>query len=240
MFKEEIKPARIAKVIAHSGHCSRREAEQLIIEGRVQVNGKFIDSPSTLITDHSIKIDGKLLNQKQETRLWLFHKPQGIITSNKDPQGRTTIFDILPKDLPRVVTIGRLDFNTEGLILLTTDGELARKLELPKNKFIRRYRVRVFGKLNEERLDRLKNGITIEGIRYSPILVEIEERQTSNTWLIVQIEEGKNREIRKVMEEMGLKVSRLIRTNFGPFDLGKLPTGQAFEVTQKIKSLLSN
>ncbi len=198
----------------------------------MQVNGVVIDTPATLITDQSIKIDGKLLNQTNDIRLFLFHKPAGIITTSKDPQGRKTIFDALPKTLPRLISIGRLDYNTEGLLLLTTNGDLARYIELPKTKWVRKYRARVFGKLNYERLKKLENGITIDGVRYGSIKVEIDVEKESNSWLTISISEGKNREIRKVMEELGLKVNRLIRTSFGPFSLGSLNVGEIQEVTK--------
>lgn len=222
---------RIAKVIAASGFCSRREAESLILEGRVKVNGEIITTPATFITDQSIKIDDKLINHnKQEVRLWILNKPIGFLTTTKDPHERKTIFDLLPKNMPRTIAIGRLDYNTEGLLLVTTSGKLARYLELPKNKIARKYRARVFGKLNHERLKKLVNGITIEGVRYGSIKVEIDVEKDSNSWLTISLEEGKNREIRKVMEELGLKVNRLIRTNFGPFTLGELKTGQIHEI----------
>ncbi len=228
----ETKGVRIAKVIANAGFCSRRDAEKLIEEGRVQVNGVEINTPATLITDQSIKIDGKLLQQTKDIRLFLFHKPAGIITTNKDPHERQTIFDILPKELPRVITIGRLDFNTEGLLLLTTNGDLARHIELPKTKWIRKYRARVFGRLNHERLKKLENGITIDGVRYGSIKVEVDVEKDSNSWLTVSLSEGKNREIRKVMDELGLKVNRLIRTSFGPFNLEDLKIGEVKEITK--------
>lgn len=229
---EETKGVRIAKVMANAGVCSRREAEAMILEGRVQVNGVVIDTPATLITDHSIKIDGKLLNQTKEVRLFIFHKPAGIITTSKDPKERKTIFDLLPKGLPRLITIGRLDYNTEGLLLLTTNGDLARHIELPKTKWIRKYRARVFGKLNHERLKKLENGITVDGVRYGAIKVEVDVEKESNSWLTISITEGKNREIRKVMEELGLQVNRLIRTSFGPFTLGELKMGEIQEVSK--------
>ena len=231
MENNEEKGIRVAKVIAQSGHCSRREAEELIEERRVKVNGKIIETPATFITDHAIKIDDKLINAKQPVRLWMLHKVDGFLTTSKDPDGRKTIFDLLPKKMPRTITVGRLDFNTEGLLLLTTSGALARYMELPKNKWIRKYRARVYGTLNHERLKKLENGITIEGIRYGSIKVEV-EKEASNSWLKISIEEGKNREIRKIMEHLGLKVNRLIRVSFGPFNLGTLKSGELQEITK--------
>ncbi len=221
---------RIAKVIADAGFCSRRQAEELIKQSRVQVNGKFIDSPATIITDQSIKIDGKLLGSKQKLRIFLFHKPAGFICTNSDPENRPTIFSLLPKKLPRLIAVGRLDFNSEGLLLLTTSGEAARYIELPKSAWIRKYRVRAFGKLNRERLSALAKGIRIGNIFYGPIFVKIEVEKESNSWLEVSLSEGKNREIRKIMAELGLTVNRLIRIGFGPFNLAKLPVGEVFEV----------
>ena len=215
-------PIRIAKVIAQSGHCSRRQAEELIQEGRVQVNGVVITTPATFITDQSIKIDGKLLNKPQKTRLFLFYKPVGSICTHNDPENRTTIFSLLPKNLPRLVSIGRLDFNTEGLILLTTNGALARYFELPKNNIAREYRVRVFGKVDTDKINRLAKGMNIEGIRYKPIKATIDSQKESNSWLTVTLTEGKNREIRKIMLHLGLQVSRLIRTKYGEYSLGTM------------------
>ena len=231
----EEKGIRIEKYIAHSGYCSRREAEELFIQGRVKVNGVTIETPATLITDHSVKIDDKLINNaNNDIRLWLFHKPQGIITSSKDEKGRKTIFDGLPKNLPRVISVGRLDFNTEGLLLLTTNGDFARHLELPKNKFIRQYRARVYGKVDMVRLGKLINGIKVDGVRYGSIKVELDSEKGSNSWLTITIDEGKNREIRKVMEHFGLKVNRLIRTSFGPFKLGSLKVGELQEISRTV------
>lgn len=228
----EEKGIRIAKYIAHAGICSRREAEELITEGRVKVNGQVIESPATLITDHSVKVDDKLISTQKEIRLWLFHKPKGIITTSKDEKNRKTIFDLLPKNLPRMISVGRLDFNTEGLLLLTTNGDFARHLELPKNKLSRIYRARVFGKINHERLKKLERGITVGGVRYGSIKVTVDSEGDSNSWLTIALEEGKNREIRKVMEELGLQVNRLIRISYGPFELGTTKVGDIVEVSR--------
>lgn len=234
MTETNLKPQRIAKYIAHSGHCSRRDAEQLIFEGRVKVNGQVVTNPATLITDHSIKIDDKLINKIPETKLWLMHKPKGIITTHKDPQNRKTVFDLLPQNFSKVISVGRLDFNTEGLLLLTNNGDLARYIELPKTKWIRTYRARVFGKVDQTKLDKLQHGITVDGIRYQAIKAKIEVERGSNSWLVISLSEGKNREIRKVMEKLGLQVNRLIRISFGPFSLGEIKPGQVVEVARNV------
>ena len=223
------KGERVAKVIARSGYCSRREAEVLIFEGSVKVNGEVIDNPAVLITDQSIKINNKLLPKKDETRMWIFHKPKGFICTNKDEKNRKTIFNILPTDMPRVMSIGRLDINTEGLLLLTNDGEVSRYIELPKNQWIRNYRVRAHGKINLERLQKLSKGIRIDGVTYGPIKVEL-EKEGANSWLKISLMEGKNREIKKVLQYFGLEVNRLIRISFGPFILGSLAAGKVKEV----------
>jgi 23S rRNA pseudouridine2605 synthase len=223
---------RIAKVIARSGYCSRRQAEDLIVEGRVKVNGQVIDSPATLITDQSIKIDNKLLGKKEPARMWIFHKPKGFVCSNKDEKNRKTIFDILPDNMPRTISIGRLDINTEGLLLLTNDGEISRYIELPQNKWIRNYRVRVHGKINMDRLHKLSKGIRIDGVNYGSIKIEL-EKEGANSWLKISLTEGKNREIKKVLQYFGLEVNRLIRISFGPFILGNLATGKIREIPRK-------
>ncbi|MFT5703535.1 MAG: 23S rRNA pseudouridine2605 synthase, partial [Rickettsiales bacterium] len=227
---EEIKGQRVCKIIARSGFCSRREAEVLIADGRVKVNGVVIDTPATLITDHSIKIDDKLINEKAPAKIWIFHKPRGLITSNSDPKARKNIFEALPKSLPRVVTIGRLDINTEGLLLLTNDGGVARHIELPSSGWTRIYRARVYGIINMERLKKLQKGIIIDGVKYAGIKIEMEQERDFNSWLKISLTEGKNREIKKVLEYFGLKVSRLIRISFGPFHLGNLPVGSVKDV----------
>lgn len=226
---------RIAKRMARAGLCSRREAERWIEQGRVKVDGAVLDTPAVKVTDRSrIEVDGKLLPAAEETRLWRYHKPAGLVTSNRDELGRDTIFDHLPPDLPRVITVGRLDLNSEGLLLLTNDGELARKLELPATGWTRRYRVRVHGRVEQSALDKLKRGITIDGIRYESIVATLDKQQGSNAWLTVSLREGKNREIRKVMEHLGWPVSRLIRLAYGPFQLGKLASGGVESVAGKV------
>ncbi len=230
---------RIAKVMAHAGLCSRREAERWILEGRVCINGEIIASPALTVTPHDrVEVDGKPLGGALMPRLWLYHKPRGLITTHHDPQGRPTVFQRLPQGLPRVVSIGRLDLNTEGLLLLTTDGTLARRLELPSSGWVRRYRVRVFGALDVNKLAQLEQGITISGIHYAPAKVKLEHKTGRNAWLEIAITEGKNREIRNMLEHFDLAVNRLIRVSYGPFELGKLLPGAVKEVTlSKIKTL---
>jgi len=231
----ENKGERIAKVIARSGVCSRRDAEKLIEEGRVAVNGSFIKTPATFVTlEDSIIVDGEKLAKPEKTRVWIYHKPTGAICSNKDDKGRVTIFSTFPSYMPRVVSVGRLDFNSEGLLLLTNDGELARKLELPSSSISRKYRVRVFGKINEKALESLKNGKTVKGVRYRGMNVTIEKQEGANSWLSVEINEGKNREIRKIMESIGLSVNRLQRQSYGDFHLGNLKKNQIQELSYSI------
>jgi 23S rRNA pseudouridine2605 synthase len=228
---------RIAKRLARAGICSRRDAERLIEAGRVSVDGKVLESPALNVTAaNKITVDGKIIGAPDEPRVWRYHKTAGTITTNSDPQGRPTVFEKLPPELPRVVSIGRLDFNTEGLLLLTNDGEIARHMELPANAWLRHYRVRVYGDVNPKKLAELAKGVVISGIRYDGIKAELEQEKTEghNKWLGVTIREGKNREVRKIMEHMGLQVTRLIRTSFGPFQLGKLPRGGIEEVPKRI------
>lgn len=222
---------RIAKIMARAGLCSRRDAEMWIQAGRVAVNGAVIDSPAlNVLPDDCIEVDGKKIPKAQKTRLFLYHKPSGLVTSARDDMGRDTIFDHLPESLPRVISIGRLDLTTEGLLLLTNDGELSRHLELPATGWKRIYRVRAFGEVTQDRLDALKNGVTVDGIRYGRIEARLESQKGANCWLIFTITEGKNREVRKVLESIGLKVNRLIRVSYGPFELRELPEGDVIEV----------
>jgi 23S rRNA pseudouridine2605 synthase len=222
---------RIAKVIARAGLCSRREAEAWIAGGRVTLNGAVITSPAINVADTDrITVDGKSLPARERTRLFLYHKPRGLMTTHADPQGRPTIFAALPKDLPRLVSVGRLDLNTEGLLLLTNDGALARVLELPQTGWLRRYRVRAHGRVTQEQLDHLRDGATIEGVHYGPIEALLERVQGSNVWLTFAIREGKNREVKNVLASLDLGVARLIRVSFGPFQLGELADGAVEEV----------
>jgi len=222
---------RIAKVMARAGLASRREAEVWIAAGRVSVNGAVITSPALNVRPSDrIVVDGAPLRARERTRLFRYHKPRGLVTTNSDPEGRPTIFAALPKDLPRLISIGRLDINTEGLLLLTNDGGLARVLELPATGWLRRYRVRALGRVLQPALDRLRAGLTVEGVHYGPIEAMLDREQGANVWLTVGIREGKNREVRKVLETLDLKVNRLIRVAFGPFELGELAEGAVEEV----------
>lgn len=228
-------PMRIAKAIAHAGLCSRRDAEAWIAAGRIAVNGKVLTTPAQVVgPSDRITVDGKTLPEAQGARLWRYHKRRGLVTSHKDPQGRKTVFEALPPDLPRVVSVGRLDINTEGLLLLTTDGELARHLELPSTGWLRRYRVRAHGRVGQEALDRLRQGVTLDGVHYGPVEARIDREQGSNLWLTISLREGKNREVKRIAEHLGLAVNRLIRVSFGPFALGDLPEGAVEEVKRRV------
>ncbi len=228
-------PMRIAKAIAHAGLCSRRDAERMIEAGRVSVNGKVLTTPAHVVgLSDKIMVDGNALPLAQAPRLWRYHKPRGLVTSHKDPQGRRTVFEALPEGLPRVVSVGRLDINTEGLLLLTTEGALARHLELPSTGWLRRYRVRAHGRVTQEALDALREGITIDGIHYSGVEARIDREQGSNIWLMLGLREGKNREVKRLAEHLGLTVNRLIRVSFGPFALGDLAEGAVEEVKPKV------
>ncbi len=233
--KDDARGERIAKVIARSGLCSRREAEKWIEAGRVTVDGQKLTTPAFVVTrSQEIKVDGQPLVAPDPPRLWRFHKPVGCVTTSRDPQGRPTIFDHLPAALPRVLTIGRLDINTEGLLLLTNDGGLKRYLELPDTGWMRRYRARAFGQPDQQKLAQLKRGVEIDGIRYRGIDAQFERQQGGNAWLNVSLREGKNREVKKALEHTGLQVNRLIRVSFGPFQLGNLETGAVEEVPRRI------
>ena len=220
--------------MARAGLCSRREAESWISAGRVSLNGKILETPAITVTEADrIEVDGKPIAAKERTRLWLFHKPSGVVTTNRDPEGRKTVFELLPEELPRVITVGRLDINTEGLLLMTNDGGLARELELPTTGWLRRYRVRVHGKVDQTALDGLKDGIAVDGVLYGSIDATLEHVQGSNSWLSVSLREGKNREIKNVLGALELEVTRLIRISFGPFQLGDLPTGTVREIRSR-------
>jgi 23S rRNA pseudouridine2605 synthase len=225
---------RIAKRLARAGLCSRRDAERWIAAGRVKVDGQLLTSPAVLVDAASVIIvDGQPLPATERTRLWRYHKPSGLVTSHRDPQGRSTVFDRLPAELPRVISVGRLDLTSEGLLLLTNDGDLARRLELPATGWVRRYRVRVHGAPDPAALAELDRGITVDGVAYGPIKAMLDRQQGANAWLTVSLKEGKNREIRKVMEHLGWSVSRLIRIAYGPFQLGLLAEGAVEEVPAK-------
>jgi 23S rRNA pseudouridine2605 synthase len=226
---------RIAKVVSRAGLASRRDAEEWIVQGRVTVNGRVINSPALDVTENDVvTVDGKPLPPRERTRLFLFHKPRGLMTTHADPEGRPTVFDNLPEGLPRLISIGRLDFNTEGLLLLTNDGGLARALELPDTGWLRRYRVRAHGEVTQGQLDELKKGVEVDGVKYGPIDATLERDQGANVWLVFAIREGKNREVRNVMAHLGLEVNRLIRVSYGPFQLAELAEGAVEEVKTRV------
>lgn len=238
-----LRSERIAKAMARAGIASRREVERLIGLGKVAVNGRILDTPATLVTrDDVITVNGKPMGAAQATRVWRYHKPAGLITSHNDPAGRPTVFDALPSGLPRVISVGRLDLNTEGLLLLTNDGELSRALEMPDSALVRHYRARARGRITQTELDKLKTGCTVDGVHYGPMEATIDkakekedgERSSANLWISVSITEGKNREVRKVLESVGLTVNRLIRLAYGPFQLGTLPIGAVEEIGPRV------
>ena len=232
---EDLAGERIAKTIARSGLCSRRDAERLIAEGRVILNGQRLASPAVNVgPKDTILVDGKALSAAEPPRLWRYYKPKGRVTTHRDPQGRPTVFEALPEELGRVISIGRLDFNTEGLLLLTNDGALARHLESPSTGWLRRYRVRVNGKVEQSALDALADGVEIEGMKYGPIEGKLDRVQGANCWLTLGLREGKNREVRRIMDHMGLVVNRLIRLSFGPFALAELEPGAVEEVKRRV------
>lgn len=228
---DEMAPERIAKLLARAGIASRRESERMIEEGRVRLNGTILESPAVNVTlADQIEVDGEPLRGIERTRLWLYHKPSGLVTTHKDPEGRPTVFEKLPRELPRVLSVGRLDINTEGLLLLTNDGGLARVLELPATGWLRRYRVRAHGRTDQAALDRLRDGIAVEGVLYGSIEATLDRTQGSNVWITMAFREGKNREIKNVLSALGLEVNRLIRISFGPFQLSDLREGETLEV----------
>ncbi len=225
---------RIAKRIARAGVCSRREAERRILAGRVSLNGQALRDPAVNVGPQDlVEVDGALLAAPEPARLWRYHKPAGLLTTDRDPEGRPTVFETLPPHLPRVVSVGRLDLASEGLLLLTNDGGLARELELPSRGWVRRYRARVRGRVDEARLARLAGGAEIDGWRYGPITASLDEQRGGNAWLTVSLAEGRNREVRRVLEHLGHPVNRLIRLAYGPFQLGRLPRGAVAEVKRK-------
>jgi 23S rRNA pseudouridine2605 synthase len=226
---------RIAKRLSRAGICSRREAERWIADGRVTVDGAVITTPATLVTpETAITVDGRKVAEPEQTRLWRYHKPAGLVTTHKDPQGRPTVFQNLPKFLPRVVSVGRLDVNSEGLLLLTNDGEIARRLEHPSGGLIRKYRVRLFGKLTQDDLDKLAEGVTVDGVKYGPVIADLDRSKGAYAWAQVSLKEGKNREVKRLMEHLGCKVARLIRTQYGPFHLGHLEEGAVEEIPARL------
>ncbi len=237
--RPEREPQRIAKLLARAGVASRREIERMIADGRIAIDGNAVETPATLLTDlRGVTVDGKPVRPPGSARVFAFHKPPGVLTTASDPRGRPTIYDKLPRDLPRVMPVGRLDMNTEGLLLLTTDGALKRSLELPSSGVPRVYRARVFGEVSQQALEGLMDGIEIDGIRYGPIDANMERRTGRNAWLELKLTEGKNREVRRVLEHLGLQVSRLIRIAYGPVLLGDLPPAGLYEVpTMEVAAL---
>ena len=228
-------PERIAKLLARVGLCSRRDAERWIAAGRVSVDGHVLTTPAVTVTAAAeVRVDGAPLPAPDRPRLWRYHKPTGLVTTHRDEKGRPTVFDALPRELPRVISVGRLDLNSEGLLLLTNDGGLARRLELPATGWLRRYKVRVHGEVDPDRLAALEMGVKIDGVAYGPIRASLERRQGSNAWVALALREGKNREVRRVLEHLGLPVTRLIRLSFGPFQLGNLARGEVAEVPRKV------
>jgi len=232
---EAVRGDRIAKWLSRAGVASRRDAERMLADGEIRLNGKVVTHPATfIVAGDVVQVKGKVIDQPERTRVWRYHKPEGLVTTHKDPEGRPTVFEKLRTQLPRVVSIGRLDLTSEGLLLLTNDGGLARQLELPATGWLRRYRVRVFGVPNDGALRALAHGVTVEGVRYGPIEVAVDARTGDNTWLSVSLREGRNREIRRVMEHLGLSVSRLIRVAYGPFQLGMLERGGIEEIPARV------
>lgn len=235
MSTDTPKGDRIAKVLSRAGIASRREAERMIEAGLVEVNGTIIESPALNVTSADrIRVEGKDVGEPERPRMWLYNKPNGLVTTERDEKGRDTVFENLPEDLPRVMSVGRLDINSEGLLLLTNDGEIKRKLELPATGWLRRYRVRVNGKPSEPKLDKLRAGITVDGETFQGMDVTFDKQQGTNAWLTVAIREGRNREIRRAMEAIDLKVNRLIRVSYGPFQMGNLKQGEVEEIKSRV------
>lgn len=226
---------RIAKWLARAGIASRRDAEKLVEAGKVRLNNVAVTHPATFVAAGDVvQVNGKVVAAPDRTRLWRYHKPDGLVTTHRDPEERPTVFDSLPSEMPRVISVGRLDLTSEGLLLLTNDGALSRRLELPETGWIRRYRVRVWGEVDEKALASLAQGVTVDSVRYGPIEAEVDSRKHENSWISVALREGRNREVRRVMQHLGLKVTRLIRVSYGPFQLGTLPRGAVEEVPGKV------
>jgi 23S rRNA pseudouridine2605 synthase len=226
---------RIAKFLARAGVCSRRDAERLIADGRVKLNGAVLHTPAVKVTaKDKVLVDGRPVGAAEPTRMWRYHKPAGLVTTHRDPAGRPTVFEQLPDNMPRVISVGRLDLTSEGLLLLTNDGALARRLELPANGWLRRYRARAFGRVSQAELDQLKDGLTVDGVRYGSIEAKLERGGAANAWITLSLTEGKNREVRRVLDALGLKVNRLIRTAYGPFQLGTMAPGAVEEIPRRV------
>jgi 23S rRNA pseudouridine2605 synthase len=226
---------RIAKWLSRAGVASRRDVERMLAEGVIKLNGRTVSHPATFVSAGDVvQINGRVVDKPDRTRVWRYHKPEGLVTTHRDPEGRPTVFEKLRHQLPRVVSVGRLDLTSEGLLLLTNDGGLARQLELPSNGWLRRYRVRVFGVPNEGALNSLAHGVTVDGVRYGPIEAGVDARKGDNTWLTISLREGRNREVRRVMAHLGLSVSRLIRVAYGPFQLGTLERGGIEEIPARV------
>lgn len=226
---------RIAKRLARAGLCSRREAERWVAAGRVAVNGEVLDGPAVLVeADDLVSVDGAPVDSPPEPMMWRYHKPKGLVTTHRDPEGRPTVFDALPDGFPRVISVGRLDLNSEGLLLLTNHGGLARHLELPQTGWPRRYRVRAYGDIDHKALAGLARGATVDGIKYGPATVQVDRQEASNAWLTVSLSEGKNREVRRLLNHVGLQVNRLIRIAFGPFQLGNLAPGAVAPIARRV------